>query len=147
MSTARSTRRWSWRIGRIAGIDVYVDATFPLLFLWIASSALGGASFRTVLATVALTVAVFAIVVLQDCGRALMARRYGIRTGEITLLPIGGIARLERIPREPRQELVTARTGSLPVLNSDLVGVVTTEVLSEFLSLGAAAAANGHLRG
>ena len=50
--------RWSWRIGRIAGIDVYIHATFPLLFLWIALSGLGGgANVRTIAWTLALTLA------------------------------------------------------------------------------------------
>jgi Zn-dependent protease len=115
MATSRPPRRWSWRIGRIAGIDVYVHATFPLLFLWIALSELGRASGRAVVATLLLTVAVFVIVVLHECGHALVARRYGIRTRDITLLPIGGIARLERMPREPRQELLVALAG--PAVN------------------------------
>lgn len=115
MSTTRSTRRWSWRIGRIIGIDLYVHATFPLLFLWIALSGLGRANARTVVATLLLTLAVFVIVVLHECGHALMARRYGIRTRDITLLPIGGIARLERMPRDARQELLVALAG--PAVN------------------------------
>src|SRR5689334_11892952 len=115
MATTRPTGRWAWRIGRIIGIDVYVHATFPLLFLWIALSSLGVSNSRTVIATLALTLAVFAIVVLHECGHALAARRYGIRTKDITLLPIGGIARLERMPREPHQELLVALAG--PAVN------------------------------
>ena len=122
MSTTRSTRSWSWRIGRIAGIDLYIHATFPLLLLWIALGALGRASLRTVLATGALTLVVFVIVVLHECGHALMARRYGIRTRDITLLPIGGIARLERMPREPRQELLVALAG--PAVNIALAALL-----------------------
>ena len=108
--------RWSWRIGRIVGIDVYIHATFPLLFAWIALNGFrGGANARTVLATLALTLAVFLIVVLHECAHALTARRFGIETRDITLLPIGGIARLERMPRVPRQELLIALAG--PALN------------------------------
>lgn len=108
--------KWSWRIGRIVGIDVYVHVTFPLLFAWIALSGLrGGATAATILATVLLTLAVFAIVVLHECGHALTARRFGVHTRDITLLPIGGIARLERMPREPRQELLIALAG--PAVN------------------------------
>jgi Zn-dependent protease len=108
--------KWSWRIGRIFGIDLYVHATFPLLFAWIAVSALrAGATLTAVSFTLALTVAIFAIVVLHECGHALTARRYGIHTRDITLLPIGGIARLERMPREPRQELLIALAG--PAVN------------------------------
>jgi Zn-dependent protease/CBS domain-containing protein len=122
MSTTRPDRRWSWRIGRIAGIDLYVHATFPLLFLWIALSAVGRASVVTTLATLGLTLAVFVIVVLHECGHAFAARRYGIRTRDITLLPIGGIARLERMPRDPRQELQVALAG--PTVNILLAAIL-----------------------
>lgn len=90
--------------------------TFPLLFAWIALNGFGGgANARTVLFTLALTLAVFVIVVLHEGAHALTARRFGIRTRDITLLPIGGVARLERMPREPREELLIAIAG--PLLN------------------------------
>jgi Zn-dependent protease/CBS domain-containing protein len=115
--------RWSWRIGRIAGIDVHIHATFPLLFVWIALNGLGGgANTRTVLATLVLTLAVFVIVVLHEFGHALTARRFGIQTRDITLLPIGGIARLDRMPREPRQELLVALAG--PAVNVLLAAIL-----------------------
>lgn len=115
--------KWSWRIGRIVGIDVYVHATFPLLFAWIALNGFsGGATARTVLATLVLTLAVFVIVVLHECGHALTARRFGIQTRDITLLPIGGIARLERMPREPRQELLIGLAG--PAVNVALAALL-----------------------
>jgi Zn-dependent protease/CBS domain-containing protein len=115
--------KWSWRIGRIAGIDLHVHVTFPLLFVWIALSGIGGgANVRTILATLALTLTVFGIVVLHEFGHALTARRFGVRTRDITLLPIGGIARLDRMPREPRQELLVALAG--PAVNVLLAAVV-----------------------
>jgi Zn-dependent protease len=106
--------RWSWRIGRLAGIALYVHATFLLLLAWVA--------FRewtygmvAVAAALVYIVALFAIVVLHELGHALTARRYGIRTRDIILLPIGGVARLERMPRDPRQELLVALAG--PAVN------------------------------
>jgi Zn-dependent protease/predicted transcriptional regulator len=108
--------KWSWRIGRVAGTDLHVHVTFPLLFAWIALSGLGGgANVRTIVATLVLTLAVFVIVVLHEFGHALTARRFGVHTRDITLLPIGGVARLDRMPREPRQELVVSLAG--PAVN------------------------------
>jgi Zn-dependent protease len=102
--------RWSWRIGRLAGIALYVHATFVLLLAWVAFR-----EWRYGLAAVAAAlvyiVALFAIVVLHELGHALTARRYGIRTRDIILLPIGGVARLEHMPRDPRQELLVALAG------------------------------------
>lgn len=108
--------KWSWRVGSIAGIALYLHATFLLLLAWVAigeyqTSRSAGAAFVGVL----FVIAVFATVVLHELGHALAARRYGIATRDITLLPIGGVARLERMPREPRQELVVALAG--PAVN------------------------------
>ena len=105
--------KWSWSIGRIAGISVRVHATFPLLLLWVALRQ-GGGTAAAIAGVVAILV-VFTIVLLHEFGHALMARRYGIGTHDITLLPIGGLARLERMPREPRQELAIAVAG--PAVN------------------------------
>ena len=107
--------RWSWRIGRLAGIGIYVHATFVLLLAYFAVQAYRVGGRSAAVASVVYLGALFAIVVLHELGHALAARRYGIGTKDITLLPIGGVARLDRMPEEPRQELAIAIAG--PAVN------------------------------
>jgi Zn-dependent protease len=107
---------WSWKLTRIAGIDVYVHATFVIVVAWIALVYWNQSqSLAAVVEGVGFILALFACIVLHEYGHALTARRYGIRTRDITLLPIGGIARLERMPEEPLQELWVALAG--PAVN------------------------------
>ncbi|HEX4590672.1 MAG TPA: site-2 protease family protein, partial [Gemmataceae bacterium] len=83
---------WAWRIGRIAGIDVYLHFTFLLLLIWVAAEYYLAHGDPTEAAYgVAFVLVLFGIVVLHELGHALAARRYGIRTRDITLLPIGGV--------------------------------------------------------
>ena len=107
---------WSYRIIRIAGTDVKVHITFVLLLIWqgLAVYPTGGA--EAVLITIGLIIAVFACVLLHEFGHILMARRFGIRTPDVILLPIGGVARLERMPEQPKQELLIAIAGPLVTL-------------------------------
>ena len=106
----------SWHLGRFAAIDVRIHWTFLLLPVWIYFSNLAAGS-GMVAATVAVlfVLAIFGCVVLHEYGHALTARRFGIGTRDITLLPIGGVASLHRMPRNPLQELAIAVAG--PAVN------------------------------
>src|SRR5512135_772324 len=104
--------RMSWKLGRVAGIDVYLHPTFLLLLAYIGAMQ-GGLAFIPFFA------ALFGCVLLHELGHALMARRYGIETEDITLYPIGGVARLRRMPKAPGAELLIALAG--PAVNGLIV--------------------------
>jgi Zn-dependent protease len=106
----------SWKLGRIAGIDLYLHSTFLLVLLL-------RLPFWFILS-------LFGCVVLHELGHALMARRFGIGTEDITLYPIGGVARLRRMPRAPGAELLIALAG--PAVNFAIVAAVA---LLAFLGL------------
>jgi Zn-dependent protease len=108
--------KWSWKLGRFAGIDTYVHASFLLLVAWAAWASWSGAGTGlAVVMGVGFLLAVFGSVLLHELGHALTARRFGVRTRRIVLSPIGGIAQLEGMPRRPRQELAVALAG--PAVN------------------------------
>jgi Zn-dependent protease len=115
--------KWSWRIGRIVGIDLSVHVTFLILVGWVAlSHYLERRSAVDALIGVAFILSLFTIIVLHELGHALTARRFGIATRDITLLPIGGVARLERMPEDPKQELLVALAG--PAVNVVLAAIL-----------------------
>lgn len=115
MKTAANSN-WSFRLTRIAGIDVRVHLTFFLLLVWIGLSVWEQTqSQRAVAQGMAFVLTLFACVVLHEFGHALTARRFGIRTQRITLWPIGGVASMERMPEDPKQEILVALAG--PMVN------------------------------
>jgi Zn-dependent protease/CBS domain-containing protein len=106
---------WSLPIVRIAGIQLRIHVTFLLLIAWLAFSYYTEGGSAAAFAGVLFILLLFACVVLHEFGHALAAKAFGINTPDITLLPIGGVARLERMPEEPRQELIIAVAG--PAVN------------------------------
>lgn len=116
--------RLAWKLGRVAGIDLYIHATFLLVFLFVPSITAGGA--RAVEA-ILLICAVFGCVVLHELGHALTARRFGIGTVDITLYPIGGVARLQRLPRAPGAELLITLAG--PAVNFAIAALIFCFIL------------------
>lgn len=113
---------WSLSIGRVAGTVVRIHLTFLLFLAWIfaASYASGGAT--TAWDSLLFMVLLFLCVLLHEFGHIFTARAFGVTTPYVTLLPIGGVAQLERIPEEPGQEFLIAIAGPL-------VNVVITIVL------------------
>jgi Zn-dependent protease/CBS domain-containing protein len=106
--------KWSFRLFTFAGTEVRVHVTFLLLLLFVASqSFFSGQGSLAALESTLFIITIFACVVLHEFGHVMAARGYGIRTPDITLLPIGGVARLERMPRKPSEELVVAISGPL----------------------------------
>jgi Zn-dependent protease len=124
----------SWRIGRPFGIDLSIHGTFwilPLLAL------IGGWMSHGILAAIvdaALILVVFGCVALHEIGHALAARWYGIRTRDITLYPIGGVARLDRIPERPWPEIVIALAG--PAVNVVIAAAIGLVLVADGWLLG-----------
>ena len=107
--------RWSFHLARVAGIDVKIHGTFFLLLAWFGFIFYRQGGSAAAIDGIVFVLLIFLCVVLHEFGHALAARRYGIKTHDITLLPIGGVARLEKMPDKPGEEIVVALAG--PAVN------------------------------
>ena len=103
---------WSYRIATVQGIALKVHVTFALIVFVVIANwlplGIAGAAFG-----VGLMLLLFLCVTLHEFGHALAAQRFGVPVREVVLLPIGGVALLDRNPRNAMQELVIAAAGPL----------------------------------
>ncbi len=117
---------WSWQIAKVRGIDVKVHATFVFALIW-GALIWGGGRPEGWLYGAFLTIVLFGVVLAHEFGHAIAAQRFGIKVQDIVLLPIGGVARLNRMPDKPGQELIVALAG--PAVNLALALVLAPVML------------------
>ncbi len=125
---SRPASRWSYRLGRVAGIEVRVHASFLVLVALVGLAALSP-SGPAVVATVGWLAAVFGCVLLHELAHSLVARTRGIGVRDIELLPIGGVSQLERLPDNPRDEFAIAIVGPLTSIGLAIVAAGVATVL------------------
>ncbi len=113
---------WSIPVARIAGTVVRLHVTFLLFLVWIGAGQWRAGGQAAAIEGVLFMLLLFACVLAHEFGHILAARRYGIRTPDVTLWPIGGVASLERIPDKPREEFVVALAG--PAVNVVIAAVL-----------------------
>ena len=115
--------KYSLSLGTIFGIKVQIHWSFLILLGWIVMKNMrSGSGTEQTLWSVLFILTIFLCVTMHEFGHALAARKFGIKTKDITLLPIGGLARLERIPEKPKEELIVALAG--PLVNVVIVAVI-----------------------
>ncbi len=114
--------RWSIKLVKIAGIEVRMHLTFLLLLAWIGFIYYRQGGTPAAISGIVFILLIFLCVILHEFGHAMAARVFGIQTPDITLLPIGGVARLQRMPDEPWQELIVAIAG--PLVNVVIAGIL-----------------------
>lgn len=120
--------KWSWRIGRLFGIDIYLHTTFLVLLAAVGLIAMYQGGPYAAARQVGAIVLLFAIVVLHELGHALAARQVGIGTRQILLLPIGGVAQIEGMPEDPLEEIWVAVAG--PLVNVILAVLASLALLA-----------------
>ena len=113
---------WSFSIGNIAGTAVRIHITFLLFLVWIFLASYSAEGSEAAVTSSVFLILLFACVLAHEFGHIFVARAFGVATPDVTLLPIGGLARLERIPEEPYQELLIAIAG--PLVNVVIAGVL-----------------------
>src|SRR4051794_22728599 len=113
---------WSLNIGRVAGTVVRIHVTFLLFLAWIFAASYAAGGPTSAWNSLAFMLLLFACVLLHEFGHIFTARAFGVTTPYVTLLPIGGVAQLERIPEDPGQEFLIAIAG--PLVNVAIAGLL-----------------------
>jgi len=128
----------SIRLFKVRGIDIRVHITFPLILIWAAiqfgwlnSLGINGAVFG-----ILVTLILFSIVVLHELGHSLVALNYGVPVKQIVLLPIGGVAQLEKMPDKPSQEFMIAIAGPLVNVGLAIILIILSPLAGFELTLG-----------
>ena len=134
---------WSIKLFDVGGTAVRIHVTFFLLLAWIAAIHWSRGGPAEAADGVIFIIALFVCVVLHEFGHVYAARRYGIATSDVTLLPIGGVASLERMPEKPGQEIVVALAG--PAVNL-VIALVLILVVAKLLFQRLHLVADGSLR-
>ena len=132
---------WSLNIGRVAGTVVRIHLTFLLFLAWIFAANYAAGGLSSAWTSLAFLLLLFACVLLHEFGHIFTARAFGVTTPYVTLLPIGGVAQLERIPEDPHQEFLIAIAG--PLVNVAIAGLLI--LAGADVSLRATAVENMHL--
>lgn len=110
-------------IAKISGIKIFIHWSFFILIIWIIiSGILRRNNTFEILYSIAFILTIFCCVILHELGHALVAKRFHYKTKDIILLPIGGMARMDELPENPKQELLVAIAG--PVVNVIIAGIV-----------------------
>lgn len=107
--------RWSFKIGKVAGTEIRIHLTLLLLLVWLGAVAAREGAPIDAINVIALICLAFVCVLLHELGHVFVALSFGITTPRIVLYPIGGIAWMKQIPREPRTEFLIALAG--PAVN------------------------------
>ncbi|MEI6572331.1 MAG: site-2 protease family protein [Alphaproteobacteria bacterium] len=103
--------RWSIDLGSIAGTAIRVHVTFLLFLAFIGILTYRANGPEAAWDTLAFIVLIFVCVLAHEFGHVLMARRFGAKTRDVTLFPIGGVANMERVPEKPSQEILVSLAG------------------------------------
>jgi len=115
---------WSLKIGSVYGTAVRIHITFILFLAWIFGVSYVSGGAQQAWDGLLFLVLLFLCVLLHEFGHIFTARAFGVSTPDVILLPIGGVARLERIPEQPSEEFLIAIAG--PAVNVVIAGLLVS---------------------